>query len=174
MPQNLKTEGDGLDASDLPDLTPQQLQFVEHVLAGKTASDAYRASYDTSNMMTKTVWAEASRLRAHPDVAAWLAAARMANLGNATVTLEGHTREMERLREIALAKGNVGAAVLAEHHRGKANGLYVDKVQAVAADADDPHRTLDAIAKEQGADKAMQLASIAGITSWKPSDATRH
>jgi hypothetical protein len=51
-------------AEELPDLTGQQMKFVEGLLAGKTGTDAYRAAYDCSNMLSTTVTANASRLRA--------------------------------------------------------------------------------------------------------------
>lgn len=166
---------DGIDlsaAKDLPDLTAQQMEFVRHILAGKTASDAYRAAYDTSEMLTKTVWAEASRLRSHPGVTAWLAAARKAHLGTAVLTKEAHMQELERLREIALDSGNVGAAVQAEQLRGKVAGHHIEKVQDVT-DRTDTHRTLDEIAAH-APDLAASLAAANGI-EWKPSQGqTRH
>lgn len=112
---------------ELPELTAQQMAFVKGILDGMTASDAYRAAYSTENQKPETTWAAASRLRNDTKVAAWLAAARMANLGSATVTLAGHVAELERLREIALKTGNVGAAVQAEQLRGKASGHYVEQ-----------------------------------------------
>lgn len=130
--------------SDLSDLTPRQRKFVEGVLAGKSASDAYRESYDTSTMMDRTVWAEASRLRANRNVAAWLSAARKAGLGRATVTLECHISELERLREIAIDTGNVGAAVQAEQLRGKASGHYSENINLRL---DEPTSLLDEIRK---------------------------
>ena len=112
---------------ELPELTQQQMRFVEGLLAGKTASDAYRGAYDCSNMLPSSVWCAASKLCADTKVKQWLSAARQAYLGSATVTLEGHLRELERLKEIALTTGNVGAAVQAEQLRGKAAGHYVEQ-----------------------------------------------
>jgi hypothetical protein len=130
------TEAPKLDAEDLPDLTDQQRAFVEGLLAGKTASDAFRAAYDTSNMQQNTIWAAASRLRADSKVDAWLSAARQAHLGQGTVTLEGHIRELDRLKEIAIKTGNVGAAVQAEQLRGKAQGHYVERMDVTHHNSD--------------------------------------
>lgn len=153
------------EAEDLPDLTPQQMKFVEGILAGKTASDAYRAAYDTSNMQQNTIWAAASRLRSHNNVSAWLSAARKAHLGEGKVTLEGHLRELERLKEIAVESGNVGAAVQAEQLRGKAQGLYVEQYKDVTEH--DPIATLNEIAKIDP-DYAERLARESNV-QW-----TRH
>lgn len=143
------------EVEELPVLTDQQMRFVECLLAGKSASDAYRESYNTINMMTRTVWAEASRLRANPSVATWLSAARKAGLGRAAVTLEGHLAELERLREIALETGNVGAAVQAEQLRGKASNHYTENHNHTF---NAPENVLDEIRKLNPA-LADQLAS---------------
>lgn len=161
MPQRQRTEPDEQTGKDLPELTAQQMKFVEGVLAGKTASDAYRAAYDTSSMAARTVWAEASRLHCHPDVSAWLSAARQAGLGSAKVTLENHLAQLERIREIALEKGNIGAAVAAEQSRGKATGHYVEQVRDVT-DKFDPVSTLREIA-QHSPELAASLAAQHGV-----------
>lgn len=125
-------DGDVLVGADLPAITPKQLVFVERLLAGDTASDAYRAAYDTTQCQPETVWANASRLRSDTRVQAWLAAARMAGLGKASVSFQEHLRELERLREIALCTGNVGAAVQAEQLRGKAAGHYTERLEVTS------------------------------------------
>lgn len=132
-------------ADELPDLTEQQMRFVEGILAGKTASDAYRAAYDCSGSRPGTVWANASRLRSNNNVALWLSAARKAGLGQSTVTLASHIQELERLREVALESGNVGAAVQAEQLRGKAMGHYTERVEIT--DLTDAETELREIAK---------------------------
>lgn len=115
---------------ELPDLTPQQMLFVEGLLEGKTATDAYKAAYNTSAANT-VIWAEASKLRNNPKVASWLSAARKAHLGTAVVTIESHQRELERIKELAIESGNLGAAAQCEQLRGKVAGHYVDKFEDV-------------------------------------------
>jgi phage terminase small subunit len=169
MPRRQITDST-IDAGELPDLTPQQQEFVRAILEGKTASDAYRAAYDTSNWANKSIWVEASRLANHPGVVLWLAAARKACLGSAVVTLDDHQRQLARLREIALASGNLGAAVAAEQTRGKVAGHHVERVMEVPAD---PVETLKQIGKTQP-DLAAQLATLHGI-EWKADEgATKH
>lgn len=150
------------NADGLPELTAQQMEFVRHLLEGKTATDAYRAAYNTANMVANTVWSEASKLRHNPEVAQWLAAARTANLGSAKVTLEGHVAELERLREIALSTGNVGAAVQAEQLRGKAAGHYVEQIRDVTEA--DPMATLEQLSR-LSPELARKLAEDNGI-AW--------
>lgn len=150
------------NADELPELTPQQMEFVRHLLDGKTATDAYRSAYNTANMVANSIWTEASKLRHDPKVAQWLAAARMANLGTAKVTLEGHLTELERLKEIAVSTGNVGAAVQAEQLRGKASGYYVEQIRDVTEI--DPMKTLELIAAHSP-ELARKLAEDEGI-AW--------
>lgn len=152
------TEPEDLPGADeLPTLTEQQMDWVRARLAGANATDAYRQAYDTTNMAPRTVWAEASRLNTDPNVAAWLAAARMACLDTAKMTLDSHCAELARLREIALATGNVGAAVQAEQIRGKASGLHVERFEDVTTF--DPMATLErlrAISPQAARDLAAQ------------------
>lgn len=174
MPQNMRTDPIDVAAADeLPELTERQRHFVEGIVSGKTASDAYRAAYDCANSTTRTVWAEASRQRSNPNVSAWIAAAQKACLGSTAVTLDDHLRQLERLREIALESGNVGAAVLAEHHRGKARGHYVEQVRDVTEH--DPQRTIMEIA-QHSLEFAQELAKQHNIPWTPPTQSvdTRH
>lgn len=140
---------------DLPELTPQQRDFAFLIIQGKTASDAYRGAYDCSNMGDKSIWVEASRLKNDPDVALWLAAARKAELGSASRSKEQHILRLDKLQQIAIDTGNVGAAVQAEQLIGKVEGHYVDQVKDVT---DDPMKTLREIQDIIGEEAASKLA----------------
>jgi phage terminase small subunit len=150
-----------IEAEKLPDLTESQYAFVLGILAGKTGADAYRAAYDASAMSSAAVHVEASRLRANAKIALWLRASRVAHLGASTVTLDGHLRELERLRELALKSGNHGAAIQAEISRGKAAGHYVEKYADVSEG--DPVATLNEIGATNPR-LARELADLHGIT----------
>lgn len=171
MPRRQLTEPAPDAAEDLPQLTAQQREFVRHVLEGKTASDAYRAAYSTENMQQSTIWAEASRLMNDHKVSAWLAAARKACLGSAVVTLEDHQRQLARLREIALDKGNVGAAVAAEQTRGKVAGHHIERIQDMTQhSAEDTLREIAAASPEL----AASLAASHGIELANITTGTKH
>lgn len=169
MTQQKKTET--FEVGELPDLNPDDRVFVEGLLAGKSASDAYRAAFNTDHMQQNSIWTCASRLRHSAKVSLWLQAARMANLGSATVTLGSHLQELERLRELAAATGNYGAAVNAEVSRGKAAGHYVEKIQDVTRE-NDVASTLKDIAAISP-DLARELASQHGVP-WNNEQATKH
>ena len=57
-------------------------------------------------------------------------------LDEARISLEGHLAELARARELALALGQAAAAVQAEHYRGKALGLYEDRLRLTIAMTD--------------------------------------
>lgn len=147
------------DYSDLPKLTSQQENFVKGILDGKSASDAYRAAYSTDNMKPETIWAAASRLRANSNVGAWLSAAIKAGVHKAARTLEDHIRRLDRLQEIAVETGNVGAAVQAEQLAGKVSGHYTERLEI---NSSDPMDALREVAK-LSPDLAKQLADESGI-----------
>ena len=112
------------EPDDLPTLTSKQTAFVNALLEGKTASHAYRDAYNCKNMSHGAVWVEASRLRRNTKVSLWLRHFQRIGMDAARITIEGHLAELGRARELAFAHGQISAAVQAEHHRGKAVGLY--------------------------------------------------
>jgi hypothetical protein len=116
---------------ELPDLTEKEQKFLEGLLQYKPATVAYREAFDCSNMLDTSIQVAASRLRHSSKMRLWFSAAKKAYLGTAVVTLDSHVRELDRIKEIALETGNVGAAAQCEQLRGKATGLYVDKFEDV-------------------------------------------
>ena len=89
------------DMDALPGLTPKQMAFVQALLRGETASDAYREAYDCEGMAASSIWVAASRLRSDAKVAIWLRHYRFA-VQEGAVTLKDHLGELTRLREHAL------------------------------------------------------------------------
>ena len=110
------------NASDptLPLLTSKQQKFVNTLLEGKSASDAYREAYNCQAMSNAAVWVEASRLRKNTKVSLWLRHFQRIWSDRARVTMESHLAELARARELAIGHGQISAGVQAEHYRGKA------------------------------------------------------
>lgn len=115
------------DIKDLPELTPKQMKFVEGVLSGLTASDAYRGAYGCENTPPEQIWVRASETRSNSKVQLWLQAARQHNLSKHAVTLESHLSELDRLKAEAEKTGAIGAAVKAVELQGRVSGLYVER-----------------------------------------------
>jgi hypothetical protein len=148
--------------ADLPDLTEYQLKFCDGILAGKTSSDAYRAAYDCSNMQPPTIWAAASRLRNDYRVELWIAAARKAEIGKFSRTREQHIARLDRLQQIAIDSGNIGAAVQAEQLIGKVEGHHTDRIEVTSQDPMQTLREIAALSPEL----AAKLAHDQGI-EWQ-------
>lgn len=146
-------------ATDLPDLTAQQFEFLRWVLEGCTNTEAYRRAYPTV-MEGNSLWVSACKMRDNPKFKAWLAAARQAHLGTAVISKENHLRELERLKEIAVETGNVGAAVQAEQLRGKVQGYHVERYEDVTPP--DVLATLEFI-RRLNPELARSLASQYGL-----------
>lgn len=128
-PQTQQTE-------ELPELSPNEFDFVQAVLKGNTGSDAYRHAYSVENMSDAAIWVEASRVKARPNVSLWLSEARRQGMAQTVVTLETHTAELDRLSVLAEKAGAFGASIKAQELRGRANGLYVDQIKTDTGQAD--------------------------------------
>lgn len=110
-------------------LTPKRESFAAALARGLTQAGAYRIAFPTSvGWKDATVHKRASELAADRDVlgrvAELQAAAAEANL----VTLVQHVATLASLRDEARAVRQFGAAIQAETARGKASGLYSDKL----------------------------------------------
>jgi phage terminase small subunit len=110
-------------------LTPKQEAFCIAYIECGNASEAYRRSYDAGSMTATSVNRKAKELLDNGKIAARLAELRAPAVERAQVTLESHLTELQRLRDAAYSAEKFGPAIQAEIARGKASGLYVDKVE---------------------------------------------
>lgn len=152
-----------IDVDDLEDLTPQRHEFVQGILAGKTQTQAYRDAYNVGeDTLASSVTCVASRLAAEVDIRSWLRLLRTQAMARGTVTLEGHLAELERLKEIGIATGNIGAATKAEELRGKAAGVYLGDGEGKLAKAS-AAQLIELIRQVLGEDVAEAAAKKLGI-----------
>ena len=145
---------------ELPPLTPKQQAFIHALLEGKNASDAYRCAYSCKNMSKSAVWVESSRLRSSTKVALWLRHFQRIWSDRARVTMESHLAELARARELAIDHGQISAGVQAEHYRGKAAGLYEDRLQLAGGPSD--FELIKAIEDTLGKELAEEIATALG------------
>lgn len=113
----------------LPDLTENQRNFVYGILEGRTKSDAYRAAYNTEGMQDSTIWANASALSRNNKVARWVNYIKAQNVERGSYTLADHVDELEEAKEWLKSINNGGAYVRAVELKGKATGLYVERIK---------------------------------------------
>jgi len=125
-------------------LTAKQEVFAQAVASGKSQADAYRAAFNVKpTTKPETVQANASRLMANSMVAARVAEIRAPIVKKAQITLESHLADLMGLRNMAVKAENFGVALSAEIARGKAAGLYVEKVDATVNTRELPPVGLD-------------------------------
>ena len=110
-------------------LTPKQEAFCLAYLETGNASEAYRRAYNAEKSKPETINRTAKELVDNPKIAARLQELRAPAVKAAQITLEQHLADLQRLRDLAEASEKYGPAVTAEMARGKASGLYVDKVE---------------------------------------------
>lgn len=112
-------------------LSAQQEKFAQSVASGMSQSDAYRTAYKVKlNTKPESVNQSASRLMADVNIASRVEVIRQPVVKAAQMTLETHLNDLKGLRNMATKASQYSAAISAEIARGKASGLYVDKVDA--------------------------------------------
>ncbi|UXZ59905.1 terminase small subunit [Burkholderia multivorans] len=109
-------------------LTQKQEEFCLAYIETGNATEAYRRSYDASRMNSASVNRKAKELLDNVKIAARIAELRAPVVERAQITLEQHLADLKALRDKAEQEGKFGPAIQAEIARGKASGLYVDKV----------------------------------------------
>jgi phage terminase small subunit len=115
-------------------MTPKQEAFAIAVSSGMTQADAYRSAYNVKPTTTpETVQNNASRLMKDTEVSARVEELKKPIIAAAGLTLESHLARLAHLSKKAEEAENYGPAVTAETNRGKAAGLYTEKVAVTGA-----------------------------------------
>ena len=123
---------------DIHGLTPKQEVFVQELLKGSSASDAYRTAYNAKGMKASAIHCEASKLKSSPKVAQrykTLLKRKEEYALNSSLSLRQLV--LERLREEALDKGNnEGARIRALELLGKTSdvGLFIERIETITKD----------------------------------------
>lgn len=115
-------------------LTAKQEAFCIAYLKTGNASEAYRQAYSTKNMSGPVINNKASALLAKGEIRVRLEELRKPAVEAAQMTLESHLADLRMLRDKALEAEQYSAAITAETNRGKAAGLYTDKVDHTSSD----------------------------------------
>ena len=109
-------------------LTEKQERFCAAYVETNNQTEAYRRAYDTATMSNASIKASAHKVMKSQRVIDRIAELRAPAAKAATLTLEKHLRDLERLRDKAERLKDFGPAIRAEVARGKAAGLYVEKI----------------------------------------------
>lgn len=111
----------------MADLTQKQLSFALAYVETGNASEAYRRAYDASNMAPPSIWVEACRTLADPNVSLKVFELQEAAAERTLVTLESITKELDEDREMARNLEMPAAAISAVMGKAKLHGLITDK-----------------------------------------------
>lgn len=115
-------------------MTPKQEAFAIAVSSGMTQADAYREAFNVkATTKPETVQNNASRLMKDTEVSARVEELKKPIIAAAGLTLESHLARLAHLSKKAEEAENYGPAVTAETNRGKAAGLYTEKVAVTGA-----------------------------------------
>ena len=110
-------------------LTPKQEKFCLVYMQTGNATEAYRQAYSTGNMKPATVNRKAKEVIDNGNIGARLAELKQPAIEAAQLSLTQHLMDLQRLRDAAWADEKYGPAVVAEVSRGRASGLYIEKIQ---------------------------------------------
>jgi phage terminase small subunit len=110
-------------------LTAKQEKFCQCIVSGMTQADAYREAYGQKRLSQKVLWIRASEVAANSKVLVRIAELRKPVAEKAQITLASHLEDLARLRNLAVQKDQIAAAITAEIARGKAAGVHVEKSQ---------------------------------------------
>jgi phage terminase small subunit len=115
-------------------LTAKQEAFALAYLETGNASEAYRRAYNAEKMKPETVKNKAHLLLKRGDIRATIEILRKPVVQKAQITLESHLERLKQLSEKAEQEGQLSAAISAEVSRGKASGLYTEKIDHSSSD----------------------------------------
>lgn len=111
-------------------LTPKREAFAQAVASGMMQTDAYRKAFKVrEGTKPESVQVSASKLMSDPMVRQRVEEIRAPVVKKAQITLESHLADLKMIRDLALKAEQYAAAITAETNRGKASGLYTEKVE---------------------------------------------
>ena len=113
-------------------LTPKQENFCLAYLETGNASEAYRRAYDSKNMKPESVNRLAKAQLENVKIASRIENLRAPVREKVLLTLESHLTRLAELSKRAEEAEQFGPAIAAETNRGKAAGLYTDKVDVTS------------------------------------------
>ena len=107
----------------------KEQSYIDQRIKGEEPLAAYKASgYKSDVMSDKVMSIQAAKLEVKPKIALAIQFARDKAADKVGLTLESHLKRLEQLSKAAEKEEQFSAAITAETNRGKAAGLYVEKI----------------------------------------------
>jgi len=139
-------------------LTPQEWKFVQVLVDGEGKQTLKQAAIEAgyAAQTANKVAHELTDPRVNPQIVAAIQQYRQDMAEKYGTTLERHLRDLQTIRDAALAAGNYGAAVAAEYRRGQALGtIYVDRKEI-------RHGTIDSMSADEVRRKLEEIKALYG------------
>ncbi len=111
------------------ELTNKQDKFAQGVASGMTGADAVRAAYSVEKWKPEAIHSRAYKLMQIGEVLARVEELRKPILEAVGLTLAVHLSRLDDLSRGAEKIESYGPAISAEVSRGRAAGLYVDRLE---------------------------------------------
>ena len=137
---------------DKDPLTPKQRKFVQELVTNDTQLSAeecaIRAGYAKESAVVRA--SELQNPKLYPKVVIEIQKFREQTNKRYAVDKGSHVRQLARLRDGAVEKGQYGPAVVAEYRRGQIAGLYIEKKVSLTG-------SIDNLTREQAIKKFKEL-----------------
>ncbi len=119
------------NAEDLPDLKPQEKEFVRLLMFDTSvngdATEAYRQAFPDSKAKKESMWVLACELKKSDRVQQWIKALRVAGMDSLLMSKEKYLAEVQALIAECKQSGNYGAAANLMKAYGQCAGYYVER-----------------------------------------------
>ena len=152
MAEEKKPDPGAVDFDALPKLSPKDMAFVIAYMKTGDATASYEKVWGKGKRNRRTLIVRAAHKKASDNVATTIRALTLAGAATASVTLEGHLAELERIKALAIADGKYSPAIDAEKSRGRVAGLYVDQIE------------ISKVSELSDAELAAELVRETGVT----------
>ena len=133
-------------------LTPKQRKFVQELVTNDTQLSAeecaIRAGYAKESAVVRA--SELQNPKLYPKVVIEIQKFREQTNKRYAVDKGSHVRQLARLRDGAVERGQYGPAVVAEYRRGQIAGLYIEKKVSLTG-------SIDNLTREQAVKKFNEL-----------------
>ena len=133
-------------------LTPKQRKFVQELVSNDTQLSAeecaIRAGYAKESAVVRA--SELQNPKLYPKVVSEIQIFREQTNKRYAVDKGSHVRQLARLRDGAVDRGQYGPAVVAEYRRGQIAGLYIEKKVSLTG-------SIDNLTREQAIKKFNEL-----------------
>ena len=111
-------------------LSSKQESFCRVIASGKSQLEAYKKSYNVKPGTARASMDQlASRLMKNVKIQSRIAELREPAAKAVGLTLESHLNRLDYLSKLAEENGDLAPAITAETNRGKAAGLYTQKIE---------------------------------------------